>query len=212
MLFAEDYNLATGTMRGATIISYGDEKKPTLWLYANVLEYDPKRGIENGWRIRDGATLTWRNGSTIALRDEAWPVGVAAPGPPTGSVASDQIKDPQYWSMRELREQIALAREEGRTSLGRIRDMEYWFWNKLALPLAAFVYGLLGGPLGIRNHRTSTATGFATSIVIIFGYVTVANLMNVYAMGGVIPAYVASFTPIVIGLTAAALAIWRRNL
>jgi lipopolysaccharide export system permease protein len=70
---------------------------------------------------------------------------------------------------------------------------------------------LLGAPLGIRNVRTGAATGFALSIAIIFGYILLANVMSVWAQGGAIPAYVASFTPLVIGLVAAGVIIWRRN-
>lgn len=209
---ADDFNVLTRTMRRATVVSKDEEGKPKYFLYANVLEYDPERSADAGWRIRGGATLTSRDGTTaVTLRDDAWPEGVVRPAAAPATILAGQIKDPQYWSMRELREQIQSSRELGKTSLQRIRDMEYWYWNKVALPLAAFVYGLLGAPLGIRNNRTSTAAGFALSIAIIFGYVTLANLLNVAAMGGAIPAYVASFTPIVVGLIAAGLIMWRRN-
>ncbi|MCH8980291.1 MAG: LptF/LptG family permease, partial [Armatimonadetes bacterium] len=84
-------------------------------------------------------------------------------------------------------------------------------WNKLALPLAALVFGLVGAPLGIRNHRAGTATGFALSVVIIFGYMMLANAMSIMAQGGRMPAFIASFTPIVIGLVVAMVLIQRRN-
>ena len=91
------------------------------------------------------------------------------------------------------------------------RNREYWLWNKFAVPLAAFVFGVLGAALGIRSHRAGTATGFALAVAIMFAYMTLANFMNVWAMGGVIPPYVASFTPIILGLGAALVIMWRRN-
>jgi hypothetical protein len=35
--------------------------------------------------------------------------------------------------------------------------------------------------------------------------------MNVWAMGGVIPPYAASFAPLALGVVAAAIIMWRRN-
>jgi lipopolysaccharide export system permease protein len=70
---------------------------------------------------------------------------------------------------------------------------------------------LLGAPLGIRNHRTGHATGFAVSIAIIFGYMMVANVMNTLNQGGRVPAWAASFAPATLGLVAAAYLVHRRN-
>jgi lipopolysaccharide export system permease protein len=94
---------------------------------------------------------------------------------------------------------------------GEIANYEYGYWNMISVPLAALVFGTLGAVLGIRGHRTGTSTGFALSIAIIFGYVTLANFMNVWAMGGVIPAYVASFAPLAVGMVVALYIMWRRN-
>ena len=88
---------------------------------------------------------------------------------------------------------------------------EFGYWNKIALPLATFVYGMLGAPLGIRRNRTSAAAGFAVAVAIIAAYITLINVLNVYSQGGMIPPVVASFAPIVIGLIAAAVIIRHRN-
>ncbi|MBC8065622.1 MAG: LptF/LptG family permease [Chlorobia bacterium] len=119
--------------------------------------------------------------------------------------------------MRELREVIEKDDKAAKTPGGRLlkpsenRNYQYGYWNKIALPLAAFIFGTLGAALGIRNHRTGTAAGFALAVAIIFGYFTVANFMNVWALNGAIAPYVASFSPIAIGFIAAVFIIWRRN-
>lgn len=124
---------------------------------------------------------------------------------------TSQTRDLALFSMGEMRAQIEKERANPKANPPQVRNLEYQYWNKLALPLAAFIFGTLGATLGIRSHRAGTATGFALAVAIIFAYFMTANFMNVWAMGGVIPPYVASFTPIVIGLVATALLLWRRN-
>jgi lipopolysaccharide export system permease protein len=112
--------------------------------------------------------------------------------------------------MRQFREQIEAATKD-QISPKQIANLEYGYFNKMAVPLAAFVFGLLGAPLGIRNHRSGVAAGYMISIVIIFGYFFVANIMGVMATGEVIPAWLAAFTPVIIGCLLAVVTIHRRN-
>jgi len=70
----------------------------------------------------------------------------------------------------------------------------------------------VGRPLGIRNHRTGAAAGFWLSIMIIFAYMTTANFMAQFALGGKIPPWAASFTPIVVGFLVAVYTIHRKNI
>ena len=81
----------------------------------------------------------------------------------------------------------------------------------MTLPLAAMVFGLVGAPLGIRSHRSGKATGFWLSIVIIFAYMMLTNVMSIMAREGLFSAAVASFTPVVIGLIFGIILIRTRN-
>ena len=121
------------------------------------------------------------------------------------------LKDLDSLNMRKMRQQIVRARENTRVTPAQIANLEYGYFNKITLPLAALVFGLVGAPLGIRNHRTGAAAGFWMSIMIIFGYMLLTNFMAVYAQGGAIPAYAASFTPLLIGLVFAVVTIRRKN-
>ena len=121
------------------------------------------------------------------------------------------LKDLDALSMADMKKQIERQRALPDYDKKQVSNLEFGLWNKIALPLAALVFGLVGAPLGIRNHRAGTATGFALSVVIIFGYMMLSNAMSIMAQGGRIPAYMASFTPIVIGLAVAIVLIQRRN-
>jgi lipopolysaccharide export system permease protein len=213
MVSARDFSPLTRTLRNATIITFDREGNNAYYMEARELEIDPSELVDGaGWRIRGGARLLSADGrQEFTIDGEAWPDQIPRPVATVDDLITAQIRDLDVFSMAQMREQIQKERQKEDTNPAVVANLEYGYWNKFALPLAALIYGLLGAPLGIRNHRTGAATGFALSIGIIFGYVTLANLMNVYAMGGLLPPYVASFTPLVIGLFAAGIIAWRRN-
>lgn len=215
MVSAQDFSPAERVLRGATIIVYGEGGLNAYYMWAKELEFDPERFREGGgWRIRGGGTVTTADGSQhVVIDGQAWPPEVPDPDFDVDDLITGMgnIKEPDFLSMKELGEQI--RREQGNPNASRsdIRNLQYWYWNKIALPLAALVFGALGAGLGIRHHRTGSGTGFAMTVAIFFGYTTIANFMNVWARGGVFPPYIASFSPIVIGLLLAGVVLWRRN-
>jgi lipopolysaccharide export system permease protein len=207
---AENVNPASQVLQGVTVVAYDEQGQRSLIMLAKELEY---KGPDD-WRIRGGATLLpVEDGFTnvVTVEGELWPRSMPKLASTFREVASSGPPDFDSLTMAELRQTIERAKAKGTMTREQIANHEYGFWNKIAMPLAAFVFGTLGAVLGIRNHRTGTATGFAIAVAIIFGYVTLANFMNVWAMGGVIPPYAASFAPLALGLAVAAIIMWRRN-
>jgi lipopolysaccharide export system permease protein len=208
LIAATDFDLNSRSLEKVTITSYDKSGKPSFYLYTPLLRYTDNQN----WRIIGGGTLVAADGSySMTLKGDTWPPEVQSVKLTPADILRQSLKTLDAFSLSQMRQQIQEAKNDPHVSRKQVANLEYGFWNKFALPLAALVYGLLGAPLGIRNVRTGAATGFAVSVAIIFAYITLANLMNVYAMGGAIPAYLASFTPLVIGLIAAGVIIWRRN-
>lgn len=213
LVSAQEFSFTKGTLRGAVVTSLDKKGAPTYSLYARELVYTPKQGGGiRDWRIRGGAVLQSVDGKNhVEILGEAWPSEINPITATPLDLLSQTQKDPDLQSMGQLAVQIDRARQNPKIDKGQIANLEYIYYNKIALPLAALVYALVGAPLGIRNHRTAAASGFWISVIIIFGYMMLANFMAVYAQGGVIPAWSASFTPILIGLIVAAIAIHRKN-
>jgi lipopolysaccharide export system permease protein len=208
MIVAKDFSLAARTLRGVTVVAYDESEDPSFYMNAAELEWHD----ESNWRIRGDATiLDARGENLINLRGGAWPEYIPQLTVTPGELFASKNNDNDLYSMGQLRKLIREGRETGSLSLEKIRNYEYGYWNKIALPLAAFIFGVLGATLGIRSHRTGTAAGFALAIGIIFAYFTMANFMNVWALGGVFPPYIASFTPIITGLIAAGIILKQRN-
>lgn len=208
MLVAKDYDIGTRTLHPAYVLAFDKEGNWTTIVEATDMTYDEKT---KEWRMRGGGKLMSADGNMVLSLGETWPAEVPEADFSANDILAAKVKDLDTFSMADIKERIEQLKRNKLASPAQIANLEYGYWNKLALPLAALIYGLVGAPLGIRNHRTGAATGFWLSVIIIFAYMMLANLMAISAQGGAIPAYIASFAPLVVGVVYAAVAIHRKN-
>lgn len=117
-----------------------------------------------------------------------------------------QKKDNRTMTFRELRDKIRSERRSG--NMNTAGD-EVDLWEKVSVPLASVVFGLVGAPLGIRPHRGSKAMGFGVAIAIIFSYWVLYRWMYIVGQGGALPPLVASFTACFLGMIAAGILVSR---
>jgi len=206
-IMAQAFDILQKTLNGVTVVVYNDQHLPTSFMYCNTLEY---RGL-NKWHVRGGAFVVPANGGRRMDFAEAWPPQVPELSATPEDLLTINSGDPDSFSMGEAEKIIKRGKQNHSLKPERIHDLEFGYWNKISVSCAAFIFGTLGAVLGIRNQRTGTATGFAFAIAIIFVYVMLTNFMNVWALNGVLPAWVASFTPVFIGALATLIIMWRKN-
>jgi lipopolysaccharide export system permease protein len=208
LLVARDFDIANRVLRGVTLIMYDKEGEMVGIFEADRMTYESEQRwtAPVGGKYRDVNT-----NATFTSPGPVLPTEVPNPDVTPEDLIAQALKELDALSMAQMRQQIERERQRPGYSRKQVANLEYGYWNKLALPLAALVFGLVGAPLGIRSHRAGTATGFALSVVIIFCYMMLANAMSIMAQGGRIPAAMASFTPIVVGLAVAIVLIHRRN-
>lgn len=107
-------------------------------------------------------------------------------------------KKPEEMSIKELKQQIkVLEREYVKTS-----NYEVELHQRLAIPIASFVFALIGTPMGLQPHRSSSSIGFGISIIIIFIYYAILTLCTALGQGGAMPAVLAAWLPNIIGIIA----------
>jgi lipopolysaccharide export system permease protein len=208
LLIARDFDIANQVLRGVTIVTYNAAGEEEL------IVSSPRMTFENRteWEMPEGGRMrVLESGVLIDFKGPALPTEVSNPDVTPDDLIAQALRQLDALSMRQMKTQIEREKSRPGYSKKQVANLEFGYWNKVALPLAALVFGLVGAPLGIRSHRAGTATGFALSVVIIFGYMMLANAMSIMAQGGRVPAYVASFSPIVIGLVVGIVLIHRRN-
>lgn len=108
----------------------------------------------------------------------------------------------------QVQEQIRELEKEGGNKK-KIRRFRVRIQEKLALPFICVVLGLIGASLGIQSQRTTSATGFGISILIIFGYYLVAFISNALGELGTISPFWAGWLPIAISLVAGVIILIR---
>ncbi|MBL8087294.1 MAG: LptF/LptG family permease [Chthonomonas sp.] len=212
MVAAKNFNIADRALDNVAIVFYDKDEVPNLLLTADRMVFDLTKGKLNpdqGWRVVGKAKLISDKGVTATFTD-AWPGSVPRPTFTDQDLLAGDLKDLDSLSMREISRQIENQRKINAPA-DTVANLEFGYWNKIAIPLAALIYALVGAPLGIRNHRTGAAVGFWLSVIIIFGYLLLTNFMSIWARGGAIPAWLASFLPLGIGLAVALFTIQRKN-
>lgn len=211
---ARDFSIAERTLRGVTITVYDKAGKAEWILLANRMVFELNKGKldpNDGWSLENGATLLSADGMHVMkIADKVWPTQVPHLQATDEDIVATNLKDLDAFSMADMAKRIREL-QASHAPKNQIANLQYGYWNKLALPLAALVYALVGAPLGVRNHRSGAATGFWLSVIIIFGYMMLANFMAIWAQGGAIPAWVASFLPLMIGVVVAGVTIHRKN-
>lgn len=208
LVSALGFDFADRTLTGATVTVFDKTGSPSFFIHAAKLRFQS----QDDWRIEGGGAVLSADGSTWAkLEGDAWPGQAPKLSVTPRDILSAKLKDLDALSMRQMAEQIARAKANPRTDPKQLANFEYGYWNKVALPLAALIYALVGAPLGIRSHRAGAATGFWLAVVIIFAYMLLANFMAIWAQGGAIPSWMASFGPLVVGAAVAAFTIWKKN-
>ncbi len=211
MLVAQGFDLGSRLLEKVTILQYegkGDRRVTSL-LEADRLQFESAEE----WKIVGEAKVTeLATGMVATIDGGAWPANINRLDdvrPEDLNVATTKNFDDR--TAAQLGRMIEVASVNPSVKPSQLRNMQYIYWNKFALPLAALIYALVGAPLGIRNHRTGAAAGFWVAILIIFSYFLLSNVLGIMANGGSIPPMVASFLPVALGLAAAAYAIKVKN-
>ena len=113
------------------------------------------------------------------------------------SISREQ-KDAEDMSIQELRQHIAALKQEYVAT----SKYEVELYQRLAIPLASFVFAMIGTPLGLSPHRTSSSIGLGLSIIIIFIYYILLTIATALGKGGAINPFLAAWIPNIIGVLA----------
>jgi lipopolysaccharide export system permease protein len=214
-LFASDVAPANDAMYNVSGIWYDKEFTPAWMLYAKRVYYTPLKD----WRIEDAEIIYFTGDSVSVVRSPEM-------GPPVGSafdftppdILSRRKLDFDTMSMGELRDQIEkkqieLDAVEGkdRQLFIKLKELETAYWNKISLALTALVFAMVGAPAAIRRTRQSFGVGLAWSVAIIFLFYMAQTYLLIYAKGGFVPPFMASFLPVIIGFVAALWLLWSKS-
>lgn len=82
-------------------------------------------------------------------------------------------------------------------------------YQRFTIPIASFVFALVGAPLGLQKQRSSSSIGFGLSVIIIFVYYGVMTFTGALGKGGALPPLVAAAIPDTLGIIAGLWLNWK---
>ena len=136
---------------------------------------------------------------TMKFKEQSLPIKSAPK-----DIQQDQRK-PEELTIKELRHQIK-AYKAAYTNANKL-EME--MYQRFTIPLASFVFALVGAPLGLQKQRSSSSIGFGISILIIFIYYGVMTFAGALGKGGALPTVLAALIPDTLGIIAGLYLNWR---
>lgn len=102
---------------------------------------------------------------------------------------------------------LALLQQTGDEQ--KVRKLTVAIQRKYSLPFVCVVFGLVGAVLGCRPQRTSKATSFGVSILIIFSYYLLSFVSDALGQTGILSPFIAGWLPNLFGLASGGVLLLR---
>ena len=114
----------------------------------------------------------------------------------TPSAISNEQKKPEEMTIKELKQNIKVLQGQ----FVKSSNYEVELQQRLAIPMASFVFALIGTPLGLQPNRSSSSIGLGISIIVILVYYSILTVTTALGQGGTLPPVVASWIPNMAGI------------
>ena len=186
------FNLSSGTLHDVAVIQYW-KNKPAVFMYGKEAVW---KGDEE-WSFKDGYWKSLDPGQTVTIPFQGSVTRKIKISKTPDELALYQKKYNEL-SFSQLRTYIRMLQDHG----ADVNEYRVRLYQKIALPLASLVFALIGTPLGLRPHRSSSAMGLGLSIVIIIIYWILMQYMTILGRNGTISPTAASFIPTLAGICA----------
>lgn len=153
---------------------------------------------KNTWDFFDGSIyLVSPNGSyrnIVTFKEHQLNI------PKTPLDLTKRKRDSTEMNIAQAKEHLEILEQGGNRR--KAQKLEVRIAQKYAFPFVCIVFGLIGASLGVvPNQRTSKATGFGLSVLIIFAYYLTEFISGAFGIRGTLPPMIAAFLPIVLGLS-----------
>jgi len=195
VLYAKNYDSVDRKLHGVTVEEFHDNK-----LY-RVLASETASYVGNNWQVRNCNIYNLNSKNAF---DKQAIVNLPLTKRPE-LVVADQT-DPEQMELGELKAVYDALKTEGSPDYSKF---ETELFNRSAIPFAGVIFAIIGAPLGMQSHRSSSSVGLGISLVVILLYYAIYSFMLTLGRGGVINGFIAAWSPNIIGMFFGAILIFR---
>lgn len=191
LIYARTFDEVQGAMKGLTVEEF-DAKGNII----SIQTADRAVWGDGKWTLQDGISheISKTDGLQRSMKftEQILPVAVRP-----RDVGLSQ-KKPDQMTIRELKTQIEVLNRQYLP----VTLYEVEMYQRFTIPMASFIFAMIGTPLGIQPQRTTSSMGLGLSVVIIFLYYTVMTLSTALGQGAALPPFLAAWIPNLICLAA----------
>lgn len=200
LMYAAKYDSSTKLLSGITVQQFTDGKVTQIenakeatwngqyWIMHDGIIYDinaNEDGVDRSMRFKDQVLPITQNPDKI----------------------SKSQRKPEEMTIKELRQQIKAVETVG----GKVKEWQMEMYQRFTIPVASFIFALLGAPLGLQKQRSSSSIGFGISVLVIFIYYGVMTFTGALGKGGALPPLLAAWIPNIVGVVAGLYLNWRAS-
>jgi lipopolysaccharide export system permease protein len=190
LTYARKFDETTSTMMGVTIEEFNQDR------LTRVENADTAAWQDNRWVMYNGIIhdldVDGNLERVMRFEQQVMPIDKTP-----RAIATEQ-KKPEEMTIRELKQHIDVLRREYVAT----NTYEVELHQRVAIPMASLVFALIGTPLGLSPHRSSSSTGLGLSILVIFIYYIIMAVATALGQGGAIGAVWAAWMPNLVGIIA----------
>lgn len=198
LLYARKYNGETRKLENITIQEFKDNKVVRI-------ENAPYASWEQGvWKMADGMIYDL---SDDGVKHMATFKNQVIPYVQTPEEIAKEQKDFDQLTIRELITVYQAYDSAHVDTTPVVMEIQ----RRFSLPMASFLFALIGAPLGVKKGRSSSSLGFGLSVIIIFAYYTVMTFLEAMGKGHILPAPLAVWLPDIIVLICAVYLIRQKD-
>lgn len=193
--YARSFNEKTGVMNNVTIEEFTKNRLSRIQT-AKTAKWE-----NNKWVLSDGTVFTMDEKDGIASKGTF--TRQVIPLRTTPKEIRWEQKDADEMTLGELRGYIQVLERQ------KLSTASHWteIFMRFAIPLASFVFALLGAPLGTQRQRSGSSIGLGISVIVIFVYYAIMAFATGLGKGGVIPPFLAAMSSNIVCFIAGILAM-----
>ncbi len=194
LLYARRYNPNTKELENITVQEFENEKVVHV-------ENAPKAVWKDGvWHMTNGVIYDLTGDGVermMQFESQEIPYALSPSEIPNSNKKLDEM------TIREL----LLTRRAYLAAHADATGITMEIYRRFSLPMASFVFAIVGAPLGVQKQRSSSSIGFGLSVVIIFLYYAIMTFLEALGKGHMLPPVLAVWLPNLIALVVGCLLI-----
>lgn len=181
--YAKKFEEEKGLMTGITVEEFEDGSITRI--------QTAQKGIWNKgvWTVYDGNVFALNDKEGVTshgtFKEQVIPLAY------TPKQISWEQMEPEQMTIAELREYGKILDQQKKSNNRQWVEI----WMRISIPLASFLFAMIGAALGTQKQRTSSSVGLGIAIIVIFIYYAIMTFTTGLGKGGVLPPFIACFIP-----------------